>query len=157
MKFSAQEEYGIRCLLQIAKLEPVASITIPEISRIEGMSATHVAKLLMILRKSGFIASTRGHLGGYTLARPADQISVGDVLAALGGRLYDDAFCDRHSGLNVTCTHAEACNVRSVWQIVQGAVDSVLDRVTLADLMDGQFSASNVRFMTSRPKAETVS
>ena len=68
--------------MQIAKASE--SMTIPEISRLEGLSATHVAKLLMILRKGGFIKSTRGQAGGYTLSRPAEQIYVSDVLLELG-------------------------------------------------------------------------
>src|SRR4051794_21206060 len=98
MKFSAQEEYGLRCLLQIARLGEGGSMTIPEISRVEGLTPTHVAKLTMILRKEGFIRSTRGHGGGYTLARAPEQIAVGEVLAALGGKLYDEEFCNRHAG-----------------------------------------------------------
>lgn len=135
MKFSAQEEYGLRCLLQIARTGPSGSLTIPEISRHEGLTQTHVAKLLMILRKEGFITSTRGQAGGYALARPAGQIAVGEVLAALGGKLYDNEFCVRHSGQNSICTHAVDCSVRSLWQVIQGAVDQVVDRLSLADLM----------------------
>ena len=86
MKFSAQEEYGLRCLLQIARLGPDGSMTIPEISRIEGLTPTHVAKLTMILRKGGFLSSTRGQAGGYALARSPEKIIVGEVLEALGGK-----------------------------------------------------------------------
>jgi Rrf2 family protein len=143
MKFSAQEEYGLRCLIQIGKAE--ASITIPEIARSEGLTPTHVAKLLMILRKDGFIASTRGQSGGYTLARPAEQIVVGDVLAALGGRLYDDEFCTKHGTENPICTKAVDCAIRSVWQLVQSTVDSVLNHLTLADLLKEK-DEPNVRF-----------
>jgi len=110
-------------------------MTIPQISDVEGLSQTHVAKLLMILRKEGFIRATRGQLGGYTLAQPAETIPVGAVLAALGGKLYDDEFCDRHAGQNNICTHAVDCSVRSLWQIIQTAVDQVVDRVTIADLL----------------------
>jgi Rrf2 family protein len=151
MKFSAQEEYGLRCLLQIARLGPEGSMTIPDISRIEGITPAHVAKLMMILRKSGFITSTRGHMGGYTLAKDAEQIKVGDVLSALGGKLYDAQFCGRHSGINDICTHAVDCSVRSLWQVVQTAVDNVLDRISLADLLRQRDTAPNVQFMERRP------
>lgn len=135
MKFSAQEEYGLRCLLQIGRQGDGGSLTIPEISKHEGLTQTHVAKLLMILRKEGFVKSTRGQAGGYTLARPAEQIFVGDVLAALGGKLYDEEFCGKHSGQLSICTHAVDCSVRSLWQVVQDAVDRVLDPLSLADLI----------------------
>ena len=120
-------------------------MTIPEISRVEGMSTTHVAKLLMILRKEGFIVSTRGQSGGYVLARKPEEIIVGDVLAALGGKLYDQEFCNKHAGQLSICTHAIDCSVRSLWQVVQTAVDNVLDRITLADLLKEK-DTPNVQF-----------
>jgi len=135
MKFSAQEEYGLRCLLQIARLGTDGSLTIPEISKHEGLTSTHVAKLLMILRKEGFITSTRGQSGGYTLAREARDIVVGDVLEALGGKLYDEEFCDKHAGQLSICTHAVDCSVRSLWQVIQQSVDQVIGKLTVADLI----------------------
>ncbi|MHB8637642.1 MAG: RrF2 family transcriptional regulator [Fimbriimonadaceae bacterium] len=135
MKFSAQEEYGLRCLLQLARLGEHGSLSIPEISRLEGLTAPHVAKLLMILRRGGFVQSTRGQAGGYTLARPAGLIAVGDVLAALGGRLYDDEFCNRHSGQADVCAHDRDCSIRSVWQVIQDSVDRVLAELTIEDMI----------------------
>jgi Rrf2 family protein len=155
MKFSAQEEYGLRCLIQIARLESDDSMTILEISRREGLTQTHVAKLMMILRKGGFIKSTRGQTGGYTLARSATEIVLGDVLTALGGKLYDAEFCVKHSGYNSICTHDIDCCVRSVWQVVQTAVDNVVYKITLADLMGQTKSGSNVQLF-SEPRRLTA-
>ncbi|HKV41434.1 MAG TPA: Rrf2 family transcriptional regulator [Blastocatellia bacterium] len=138
MKLGANEEYGIRCLLHIARSGAGGSVTIPEISRAEGITPPYVAKLLRILRRGGFIASVRGKSGGYSLARPCEGIVVGDVLAALGGRLYESTFCDRHSGAEKTCTHTIDCSVRSLWQTVQDAVDQVLSKMTLKDLVGAQ-------------------
>jgi Rrf2 family protein len=153
MKFSSQEEYGLRCLLQIARVSPADSMTIPQISHVENMAQTHVAKILMILRKSGFITSTRGQQGGYALARPAEEIHVGDVLNALGGRLYDDAFCNKHGGTNEICSRAVDCSIRSLWQVVQDSVDAVVNRITIADLIREDAPISNVRFMSApRPR-----
>jgi Rrf2 family protein len=129
-------------------------MTIPEIARVEGLSQTHVAKLLMILRKDGFIASTRGQSGGYTLSRAANQINVGEVLACLGGKLYDDEFCARHAGQFSICQHAVDCSVKSLWQVIQGAVDHVLRDLTLADMISKGDAILNVTFMEmpNRPK-----
>ena len=134
MKFSAQEEYGLRCLLQIACASS-GSRTIPEISDSEGLGQAHVAKLLMILRRAEFINSTRGQSGGYTLARPATEIKVSDVLGALGGRLFDEEFCSKHSTSPDLCTRTEDCAVRGLWQMIQTSVDTALQSVSLADLM----------------------
>lgn len=149
MKFSAQEEYGLRCLIQIARQGEGGSLTIPEISKLEGLTTTHAAKLLMILRKEGFITSARGQSGGYSLsAKPAD-IKVADVLNALGGKLYDAEFCGRHSGALDICTHAVDCSVRSLWQVIQQSVDSVLEHLTLASMMEE--AKTNVTLFDSRP------
>jgi Rrf2 family protein len=152
VKFSAQEEYGLRCLLEISRSRD--SMTIPEIAKVEGLSQTHVAKLLMILRKDGFITATRGQSGGYSLARPATEINVGEVLAALGGKLYDDEFCSKHAGQMSICQHAVDCSVKSLWQVIQGAVDHVLKDLTLADMISKGDQISNVTFMDApvRPK-----
>jgi Rrf2 family protein len=135
MKLTAQEEYGLRCLLQIGRLGDGASLTIPEISRAEGLSIDYVAKLMRILRRGGFVKSIRGSAGGYTLARPADKINVGEVLAVLGGRIFEPSFCDRHAGIGSLCTHSIDCSVRSLWRAVQTAVDQLLSRITLKDLL----------------------
>jgi Rrf2 family protein len=136
VKISAQEEYGIRCLLQIGRGGPDASLTIPEIGRAEHISAHYVAKLLRVLRRGGLVTSVRGQAGGYTLARPLSQITVSEALAVLGGRLYDPAFCGQHGGAQAVCAHTTIeCSVRSLWRNVQQAVDNVLGQTTLADLL----------------------
>lgn len=150
MKFSAQEEYGLRCLIQIAKRGEGGSLTIPEISRLEGLTTTHAAKLLMILRKEGYITSARGQTGGYSLARTPQEIKVGDVLSTLGGKLYDAEFCGKHSGALDICTHAVDCSVRSLWQVIQSAVDSVLEHLTLADMLNAE--KPNVTFFDNSPR-----
>ena len=136
MKFSAQEEYGLRCLLAIAKQASESGVTIPEIARAEGLSQPHAAKLLGILRREGFVLSTRGQLGGYALARDPSRIVVADVLTALGGRMFEAGFCERHTGVFDECTHEIDCSLRSLWREVQNSIDQVLRKVTLKDLMD---------------------
>jgi Rrf2 family protein len=136
MKFSAQEEYGIRCLLRIAKFYSVEkSLTIPEISRAEGISEHNAGKILRVLRIGGFLESSRGQIGGYTLTRPPEQISVGDIMKVLGGRLFDDEFCSTHTGAMDICTNSIDCSVRSLWKMIQESVDSVVAGMTLRDLM----------------------
>jgi len=136
MKLSSQEEYGLRCLLRVAVLSDPGYLTIHEISEDEGLSASYVAKLMRILRQRGFVRSVRGQVGGYALARPAEKIVVGEVLAALGGRLFDSRFCFEHAGLETTCKKLRECSIRTLWGTIQALVDQVLNKVTLADLVD---------------------
>jgi Rrf2 family protein len=137
MKLSAGEEYGLRCLLQIGRRqkETGGGLSIPEISQMEGLSIPHVAKLMRLLRLEGFVESVRGQSGGYRLAQSADLIVVGDVLEALGGRLFSPEFCEEHAGQEALCTHSVDCSIRSLWSSVQSVIDQLLSRVTLDDLL----------------------
>jgi Rrf2 family iron-sulfur cluster assembly transcriptional regulator len=135
MKFSSQEEYGLRCLLRIARDGGEKGLTIPEISQSEGISIPNAAKLLRILRLGGFLESSRGQTGGYSLSKPAEEIAVGDVLSVLGGKLYDKEFCSSYSGNVNICNNSIDCSIRSIWQTVQLAVDEVLNKITLKDLL----------------------
>ena len=135
MKLSSQEEYGLRCLLRLAREGETASLTIPEISQAEGISSFYAAKLMRILRRGGFVKSARGQTGGYALARPAGEIVVGEALAALGGRLFESEFCDEHAGIEKLCTNTVDCSIRSLWRTVQLVLDRVLSGTTLKDLM----------------------
>ncbi len=136
MKFSAQEEYGLRCLIRIARFyEMNKALTIPEISRGEGISEHVTAKILRALRLGGFIESARGHLGGYTLARSPQNIFIGNVLKELGGKLYDETFCSSHSKGDLLCTTTSDCSVRSLWVLIQNAVDSAVGKMCLSDLI----------------------
>lgn len=135
MKFNTQEEYGLRCLLRIAYSKSLNGLTIPEISLAEKLTQANTAKFLRILRIGGFIESARGQAGGYKLSRPPEQIIVADVLNALGGKLFESSFCGDYSGIDIVCTHSIDCSIRSLWRAVQTAVDGVVTKTTLKDLM----------------------
>jgi Rrf2 family protein len=144
MKFSSQEEYGLRCLLRIARDGGRTGLTIPEISEAEGISSFYVAKLLRVLRRGGLLKSSRGKIGGYTLARPPHQIVVGEALAILGGRLFESDFCTDHAGAAKICTSSVDCSIRSLWQAVQHMVDRVLSKTTLADLQGSEHETATL-------------
>lgn len=134
MKLTSQEEYGLRCLLQIAR-QPEESSTIKEIASREGLTPTHVAKLLRVMRKAGLVTSIRGRKGGFRLGRSADQIQLDRVLGALGGRLYGDDFCKSHTGRKRVCVHNMDCSIRSLWVAIDSLVQGALSRIRLEDLL----------------------
>jgi Rrf2 family transcriptional regulator, iron-sulfur cluster assembly transcription factor len=138
MKLSSNEEYGLRCLVRLGYAGQ--GLTIPEISLAEGVSAAYAAKILRVLRKGGFVKAARGKEGGYTLALPAESIVIGDVMALLGGRLFESNFCDSHAGSAAICTRSVDCSVRSLWRAVQVSVDRVLSKTTLRDLLQNEES-----------------
>lgn len=135
MKFSAVEEYGLRCLIQIAKNEKDNGLTIPELSELEGLSEANVAKILRILRIGGLVEAERGQTGGYRLTKPPEQITLREALQILGGKLFESEFCSTYTGVSTICTNSTDCSVRSVWRNVQRVIDEVLGRLTLKDLL----------------------
>ncbi len=135
MKLSTQEEYGLRCLLHLARVPGGQSLTIPEISKAEGLSVPNVAKLMRILRMGGLVQSVRGQSGGYTLARTSAEIPVSEVLDLLGGQFFSSKFCERHAGRQSVCNHAVDCSLRVLWNTIQGVLHEVLGKTTLEDLL----------------------
>ncbi len=134
----AQEEYGLRCLLQVARHRGPDPLTIPEIAQGEGLSPEYTAKLMRALRQGDLVQSIRGPGGGYRLARSPEGITAWDVIAVLGGSFFPQSFCDEHPGLLRDCIHHPDCSVRALWRSVEEAVREALDRVTLADLQRGE-------------------
>jgi Rrf2 family protein len=135
MKFSTQEDYGLRLLLRIAKSKSQHGLTIPELSELEGISVANAGKILRVLRLAGFIESARGQTGGYKLKVSADQIIINDVMTALGGRLFETGFCEQHAGIDNICTNTIDCSIRSLWRTIQMMLDNVLSKLTLQDLL----------------------
>jgi len=143
MKITSQEEYGLRCLLRLARGSKEDSLTIPEIAQAEGLSAPYVAKLLAVLRQGGLIESQRGRAGGYHLTRKPSAIGLGEVLLALGEPLFDDpGYCQRHAGAvtDGNCVHQGDCTLRALWQTLEQWMRQSLDRITLADLLQNEGS-----------------
>lgn len=138
MKINALDEYGLRIMIRIAKADPDSGLSISQLSELEGLTPAYVAKITRALREAGLISSTRGHKGGYTLVRPAHQITINDILRGLGGELYDSSFCQGHSGEFRFCTNSMDCTVRSLWKVLQKMVDHVLLQVTLSDMIDSE-------------------
>ena len=137
MKISAQEEYGLRCLLRLAQAEHHA-LTLPEIAAAEGLSAPYTAKLMAVMRDAGLIDSVRGRSGGYRLAKSPDEIGLGSLLLVLGEPLFDEpGYCERHAGVSADgiCVHHGACSLRSLWQTLEKWMRGTLNQITLADLV----------------------
>jgi Rrf2 family protein len=143
MKITSQEEYGLRCLLRLALAQGGASpLGIREIAEAEALSIPHVAKLLAVLRQAGLIESVRGRQGGYRLAAPPAEISLGAVMTALGEPLFDEpTFCSKHPGTETTdgrCVHISGCTLRALWHTLEDWMRKALDHITLADLLQSE-------------------
>lgn len=146
MKISAQEEYGLRCLLKLAQAENQA-LTLPEIAAAEGLSVPYVAKLMAVMRDAGLIDSSRGRTGGYRLAKSPDEIGLGSLLLVLGDPLYDEGgYCQRHSGIAAdgVCVHQNSCSLKTLWSTLEQWMRGTLNQITLADLMEHEGRATEL-------------
>ena len=134
MKITALEEYGLRCVLRLAMAPGGEPVTVGEIAEREGLTVPYVGKMMAVLRQSGLAESVRGRSGGYVLTRPATEISVEEILGALGEPLFSSGYCESHPGALNVCSHTQNCSIRSVWQVLGDVIHRVLRNTTLADL-----------------------
>jgi Rrf2 family protein len=135
MQLRAQEEYGLRCLIRVAKHPGPKLMTVSEVARAEGITPAHAGKLMQLLRSAELLASVPGRAGGYRLARPATAISLWEGIQALGGPLFTEDFCVWHTGRRRKCAHSTNCSLRPVWDAVNSTVRELLEQVALADLL----------------------
>lgn len=136
MKFSTTEEYGLRCMLQMAKKGPKGMTTLVELSQKEGLTTAYVAKIMSILRKAGLVQSLRGQSGGYQLARDPHEIDVNEVMEALGGKFFSrEELCSSPTGEHEVCVHTMDCAIRSLWTGLSFALTSYLKKCRLSDLV----------------------
>jgi Rrf2 family protein len=155
MKITAQEEYGLRCLLQLARHNGPEPLTIAAIAEVEGLSVPYVGKLMNTLRHSSLVESVRGRGGGYALTRSPADITLTDALEALGGHFFSTDFCETHHGNTSVCVHLDGCSIRSVWGVLGEIFDRVLRRTTLADLIQADQPCDAVR-LSATELAEIV-
>lgn len=134
MKISAQEEYGLRCLVQLANLREGDSLTLPQIAELEGISTANAGKLMWLLNKADFVQSTRGTKGGYMLARPAGEVRLSEIIKVLNADVVDK-HCESYTGVLDSCVHKGDCGIRPVIIGLHEIVENALSQITLAQLV----------------------
>lgn len=143
MKISAQEEYGLRCLLQLATLGEGEYLTLAQMAEREGISVANAGKLLWILNKAGLVSSMRGTKGGYFLARPASEIRLNEII-----RVLDDdgvkSHCQSYTGVLESCVHTGDCGIRPVIVGLHEVVERALASITLAQLLGTEAKVDEV-------------
>ncbi len=134
MKISAQEEYGLRCLLQLATLADEESLTLNQIAEREGISPANAGKLMWLLNKAGFVQAIRGTKGGYSLARAACEIRLSEVIKVLDADEISN-HCQSYTGVLENCIHTGDCGIRPVIVGLHAIVQEALSNITLAQLV----------------------
>jgi Rrf2 family transcriptional regulator, iron-sulfur cluster assembly transcription factor len=155
VKISAQEEYGLRCLVQLAHLRDGETLTLAQLAEREGISVANAGKLLWLLNRAGLVQSLRGTHGGYSLARPAVQIRLSEVI-----RVMDEdevaAHCKSYTGVLDVCVHTGDCGIRPVIQGLHDVVHNALSHITLAQLVGSEAAVDKTlhQLQRSGPKPE---
>lgn len=134
MRITTLAEYGVICALHLAKRVGEGPVTGRDIAARERLPVDYVEQILIRLRRAGLVQSTRGAHGGYALARPPQDVSVRDVIAASELQTFD-LHCVTHPVEEERCSASHACSIRPVWVLLQQKIDMVLDSVRLSDLL----------------------
>jgi Rrf2 family iron-sulfur cluster assembly transcriptional regulator len=131
MQITRSEEYGLRGLLFLANRSPEKVTLVSEISRDQNIPETFLAKIFQRLSKAGLLRSIRGAKGGFSLGRPANEITMREIIEALEGPIALNR-CLLRKG---ECEEEKVCPLHQVWEEVQGRFIEVLDRTTIEDLV----------------------
>jgi Rrf2 family protein len=140
--FSTKAEYGIRVMAHLARQANGAPgdahpISLGSIADAEGLPLAYLEHLVQRLRRSDLVESRRGAHGGYTLARPAAEITMAEVVAALEGDIAPIECITADADGVLTCARegAEPCPTKLLWTRVQGSIVRTLNEMTLDDLV----------------------
>ena len=138
MKLSKKGEYGLRALLDLAMAQALDRDLVPlsALAEAQRMPATFLEQILAELRHAGFLSSTRGKYGGYSLARPASEIHIGEIVRQIVGPLAPISCASVTAYERCSCPDEEHCGLRLIMMDVRNAISNVLDRYTLAQLAE---------------------
>ena len=134
MKLSTKGRYGLRALIDLAQNSTEEPVSITSIAERQEISERYLEQLMSKLKKSGIVKSIRGAAGGYILARPMEEISVGDILRALEGSL-DPVDCP--GLLEEGCKSADSGVTKYVWKRINDSINRTVDEIRLDQLVKG--------------------
>jgi Rrf2 family protein len=137
MKVSSKGEYALRALLVLGQQQGKV-ISIQEISEKTLVTVHYLEQLLLQLKKLGYVASKRGPKGGYVLQKTAKEINIGEVIRDLEGPLSPMA-CASITKYE-PCPLETGCHLKPLWSLVRDTIAFVLERTTLADLLENRLS-----------------
>ena len=130
MRFTTKTEYGLVCMIYMAKHADKPWLTIKEIASHENYPVPYLEKILQALRQAKLIASHQGNQGGYALAKKPSEITLKQVIDALEGGTFE-IFCAPETRPEIVCTHFCLCGVKPVWRKTKQLLDEFYGSVTL--------------------------
>ncbi|MDF1616254.1 RrF2 family transcriptional regulator [Petrocella sp. FN5] len=136
MKLSTKGRYGLRAMIDLAIHSKENQVSIKSISERQEISENYLERIIALLKKAGYVKSTRGAQGGYMLTKKPDQISVGNILRALEGDL-NPVDCSLINDEKV-CSESGLCVTKFVWKRISDSINDVVDNISLQDLVNEQ-------------------
>ena len=138
MKLSKRGEYALRALIDFGVAQAIGRpmLQVSELAAKEGLPIKFLEQILMQLKAAGYLESRRGKHGGYLLARPPENISIGQVARLIDGPLAPIACVSQTAYERCTCPDEEHCGLRMLMLDVRNAISNILDRYTLADVVE---------------------
>lgn len=133
LRIGSQTEYSARIMIRLAAQAEAAPLCAQRIAALERIPRDYVDQLLMRLRRAGLVRSLRGVRGGYVLARPMREVSVGNVIRAVEARVFEPV-CSRYTARPGRCPRPDGCGMRPVWEKLGRLVEGYLDGVSLDEL-----------------------
>ena len=133
MKISTKGRYALRLMLEVALHSPRAPDPQREVPHRQENTEKYLDQIVTQLSRAGLVRSVRGAGGGYLLTREPEEYTVGEILRVLEGNLAPGSCVDQDD--TCRCNRADRCVTVEVWRDIQAAVSSVVDRLTLADLV----------------------
>ncbi len=135
MKLSKRGEYGIKALIDLASRDPaLGAATVREIAAHQKIPVKFLEQILLALKNAGVLKSKPGAGGGYALARPPDQITLGQVVRLLDGPLAPIPCVSKTAYQPCVCPDENMCGLRLTMLDVRNAIADILDNTTLADV-----------------------
>lgn len=141
MMVSTKGRYALRVMIDLASYEPNEYVPLKEITKRQNISAKYLESIISILVKEGFVVGLRGKGGGYKLTKTPDEYTVGSILKATEGGLAPVACLEAGAG---GCTRAAECPTLPMWKNLEQMIDDYFERITIADLLNGENIATNV-------------
>ena len=134
MKISTRGDYATRALQDLALRYNQGPVPIETIAQRQALPARYLEQLLLALKRAGLVDSKRGVNGGYYLAKPPREITLGQILRTVDGPIAL-IFCVAE-GAQESCTQETLCVLREVWTEVRDTVATIVDNTTLADICE---------------------
>jgi Rrf2 family protein len=134
MKLSTKGRYGLRAVLDLAVHADEEAVALSQIAERQQISMNYLEQLIAKLKKAGIVTGIRGAQGGYMLARPADEVSVGDILRALEGDL-NPVDCSEVNSDSI-CNHSDSCVTKYVWKRISDSINEAVDGIRLSELVN---------------------